>query len=721
MLRAHVRRRASLLRHTAALVALAIGALAVGGGGCGEGPLRRDCFARIWAPNDGAAVLIAADFTGWIPQDLLEDHDEAWRLARIELPPGEYGYLLVRGEEEQLDPQNPLTTWRAAGETEVSLLLVSDCSLPYVVVESATVNQDSATVVARFLASSEGPGVDPASVVAVTADGAALPVEVDPSSAEIRVAAEALSGKHTITISAADEDGAAAPDARAVVWPGRRAASWEDAVLYQVMIDRFYGDDGAALDAPATPGSRAGGTLDGVRDAIERGHFDDLGVTTLWLSPVYTTPDEARPGLDGRLYEGYHGYWSTQPSGVEPRFGGDDALRAVVSAAHQRGLSVILDVVPNHVYEAHPRYVEHGADGWFNPEGCVCGTPDCPWGENIGQCWFTDYLPDLRLERASALRDVTSEISAWVRDFDLDGVRVDAVPMMPRGATRRILRELRRQVAPREATFMLGEVFTGPGVGALGELSAHIGEPGLDSVFDFPLMWALRGALASGTGSFEEVEEILQTEEEDFAGSGVVLSRILDNHDVARFIAAATGDAANDPWLDPPAQPTEPEPYDRMEIALAVLFTLPGIPVLFQGDEIGLTGASDPDNRRVMPADASLTARQVALRDAVARLSSLRACSAALRRGDRRAVSVTGTQYVYARGDDTAAPVLVAISAAPSDSAITLDTADVGDDELVDALTLERFAADASGQLALPMPALSYRVLLRADDPCLPE
>ncbi|MBK8943424.1 MAG: hypothetical protein IPM79_38960 [Polyangiaceae bacterium] len=107
MLRAHVRRRASLLRHTAALVALAIGALAVGGGGCGEGPLRRDCFARIWAPNDGAAVLIAADFTGWIPQDLLEDHDEAWRLARIELPPGEYGYLLVRGEEEQLDPQNP--------------------------------------------------------------------------------------------------------------------------------------------------------------------------------------------------------------------------------------------------------------------------------------------------------------------------------------------------------------------------------------------------------------------------------------------------------------------------------------------------------------------------------------------------------------------------------------------------------------------------------------
>jgi len=240
-------------------------------------------------------------------------------------------------------------------------------------------------------------------------------------------------------------------------------------------------------------------------------------------------------------------------------------------------------------------------------------------------------------------------------------------------------------------------------------------------VFDFPLMWALRGAAASGNGGFDEVEEILLAEEEDFAGSGVLLARILDNHDVARFVAAATGDAANDPWQDPPAQPQSDEPYDRMALALAVIFTLPGIPVLFQGDEVGLTGASDPDNRRVMPAEEDLSARQLALRETVARLSSLRACSLALRHGDRRALEVTGTQYVYARGEDTSSPALVAVSSAPSDSELSLSASDVGAGEWVDALSGERFSPGGSGALALPMPALSARVLLRAEDPCLPE
>src|SRR5690606_34538512 len=98
---------------------------------------------------------------------------------------------------------------------------------------------------------------------------------------------------------------------------------------------------------------------------------------------------------------------------------------------------------PNHVYETHPRYLEHQGDGWFHPSGCVCGTPSCPWGEHIETCWFTPYLPDVRWQHPEAARAARDDVAFWMRRYDLDGLRVDAVPMMPRAATRRIAHEVR--------------------------------------------------------------------------------------------------------------------------------------------------------------------------------------------------------------------------------------------------------------------------------------
>ncbi len=684
------------------------------GPSCGESALKRDCFARVWAPNDGQQRYLAGSFNGWVPEPLFVEHDPAWMLARLKLPAGDHGYMLVDGAGEALDPLNPMTTWRDRDQQEVSLLVVTDCTAPFVHVEAVTVGGNRVGARAQFLASEAGVPIEPTSVAVTTQTGAELPFVVDPETGVIEIAGELPDGKHTLTIRAGDQDGASAPPALLTAWPGRRMTSWEDGVLYQVMIDRFYGDGGAALAPPATPGSRAGGTLDGVRAALERGDLDALGVTALWLSPVYQNPDEPRQGLDGNSYEGYHGYWSTAASGVDARLGGDEALHQLVAAAHERGMAVILDVVPNHVYETHPRYLEHSGDDWFTPADCVCGTEDCPWGENLLRCWFTDYLPDVRLQSHEALADVRAETSRWIRAFDLDGARVDAVPMMPRGATRRMLHDLRHQVAPREATFLLGEVFTGPGIGALNELRFHIGEPGLDSVFDFPLMWSIRSAIAKGEGSFEDAEAILQREEEEFAGSGVLLSRILDNHDVPRFVSAATGEDGNHPWQDPPVQPSEDDPYDRLELAFALTFALPGLPTLFQGDEVGLAGANDPDNRRVMPAEASLLPRQVALREQVGRFAAVRSCSQALRRGDRRSLLATATQYAFERGDEA----WVLLSTAPSASVIELEESDVGAPELVDVFSGERFSSEG-GLFALPMAALGYRWLLAAGDPCL--
>jgi glycosidase len=450
---------------------------------------------------------------------------------------------------------------------------------------------------------------------------------------------------------------------------------------------------------------------------VESGELDELGVTALWLSPVYRNPDVAREGNDGRPYDSYHGYWPLDGRGVDDRIGGQDAFAALVDSAHQRGVAVLLDVVPNHVYEDHPRYREHRSDGWFSPEGCVCGTADCPWNGHIERCWFAPYLPDLLFQNVDAMREVREETRFWAERYQLDGLRIDAVPMMPRSTTRRLAYELRRNVYPRSAHWLLGEVFTGPGTGAVEQLRYHLGPAGLDSVFDFPLMWALHDAIARRTGNFQAVEAVLAAEELSLAGSGAVLARILDNHDTPRFVSVANGDAAGDPWDEPAEQPDGTDPYTKLKLGFAVTFSLAGVPVIYQGDEIGLAGAGDPDNRRVMPPVDALSPAQRDVRDTVARLARLRACSSALRRGGRTPLYVGLHGYAFSRRDGAEVATLV-ISTAATETRISLPAAALEPGSYRDIASGEVFAADAGAPLEVPMEPLSFRILLAAGDAC---
>jgi glycosidase len=87
--------------------------------------------------------------------------------------------------------------------------------------------------------------------------------------------------------------------------------------------------------------------------------------------------------------------------------------------------------------------VEHPERFNHSEPVCVCGLGDCDWGSYIQSCWFTDYLPDLHLQDPGALRMAYEDLLWWQERFDVDGMRVDAVPMMPRAATRRMAHELR--------------------------------------------------------------------------------------------------------------------------------------------------------------------------------------------------------------------------------------------------------------------------------------
>lgn len=716
------------------------GALAAGCGDDGAAPEHvaplRDCPRAIWARpvRAGSDIRVVGSWDDWkTPGILLDARSDGWHTKRIDLPEGEYGYSISEGGERRLDVYEPLTTFR--GDEEVSLLRVPRCDLPELRIDDVetpsptrdalggALSHGSAKIRATFLRGSSGALLAPRSIT-VTREtdaeagqvSATFTIEkVDAATGAIAVTVDDLPrGKHFVRLAATDEAGRKI-EQRVSLFAFPRAPTSVDSVIYHIFVDRFRASNGAALHAPSAPAHRAGGTIDGVRAELEKGTFEPLGVTTLWLSPLATAPSEARIGRSGRLEEGYHGYWQLDTRTVDPRLGGDEAFDRLVEAAHRRGMGVLVDLVPNHVYERHPRFVEHSNDGWFHQgtAKCVCGADDaCSWATEIEHCWFTDFLPDYRFEHPDVMRITAEDAAYWMNRFHVDGVRIDAVPMMPRAATRRIVDSIQTTAAPPAAGFALGEVFTG--TGGFPTIRQYIGPGGLSSAFDFPLMWTMREAIATDSAGFTEVDAIRAQGEEAFAGSGSLLARMIDNHDTSRFLSEAAGDGGQHPWDDPPKAPATDRPYERLKLGLVLLYTLSGIPVLYYGDEVGLAGATDPDSRRVMPDRADLLPQQKQVGLVAHRLGELRTENAALRRGAHETLSVDRDTYVFTRSVPGERPIVVLLSKSATSQTLAVAPNALPDGNYVDAWSRDAFVVKSGAPTVVPMSPVSFRILTPA-------
>ncbi len=448
---------------------------------------------------------------------------------------------------------------------------------------------------------------------------------------------------------------------------------WRDSVMYFVMIDRFANGD-PGNDGPigvTAPADYQGGDLAGLRQKIESGYFDALGVNTLWLTSPLDNADQAGLGTDGYDYSGYHGYWPKDLTRVESRVGTEAELKAVIDAAHARGLRVILDYVMNHVHSESPTYGAHPEWFWPNRNGrggdCICGG-GCSWDDGVErkQCWFTSYLPDFDFRNGDARRWSVANAIEWAQRLGADGYRLDAVKHIEDAWLTDLRGRLDGEVEWDQRFYLVGETYTGDR-----DLIKYYVNPTtmLDGQFDFPLRAQVLEKVLRRQGSMVDLAAFVSGND-TFYGAGAVMSTFLGNHDVPRSIHLAEdaplfGDwdgGRERAWANQPQLPSAASAFERVAVAYTLLYTSPGVPLIYYGDEYGMPGAGDPDNRRFMQWQG-YTAPQTALRDRLARLGAIRAQHVALRRGTRRMLaSATHTMtYEMSAAGDT---VLVALNRA---------------------------------------------------------
>lgn len=488
------------------------------------------------------------------------------------------------------------------------------------------------------------------------------------------------------------------------------APSWlDDAVFYQIFPDRFCNGD-PANDVPSGAWERRGftaqqrewgalplghsegggldfygGDLPGIIQKLD--YLQDLGVNGLYLNPIFTAYTN-------------HRYDTADYFEVDPHLGGNSALADLRRALDQRGMRLVLDVTPNHCGNRHPWFTAAQAD------------PNAPSADYFTfhrhpdeyESWMGHTLLVKLNYGSQKLRDVMyrapdSVMRRWLHEpYRIDGWRLDVANMTARQGMSQlqheVWREMRRAVkADQPQTFFFGENFYDGTPQLQGDqLDATMNYQG----FTLP-MWSWLPGRQMFSDPIPGVEwiDIVPMPAESLAEQwtrfraavpwGIARQQFnqLGSHDTPRILWLMAGDKA------------------LVRLGVAILMTVPGVPCIYYGDEIGLDGGQDPDNRRCMPWDDSAWDKD--LRASYQRLIRLRRTAPALRQGGFQPVYASGGLLVYLRQSAEQRLLMVAYRGPEAPVSLTIPVRHAGFADgttLVDMLTGGTFRV-AEGSLAL--------------------
>ena len=445
----------------------------------------------------------------------------------------------------------------------------------------------------------------------------------------------------------------------------------QDEIIYFLLPDRFENGDpsndrggltGGRLETgfdPTAKGFYHGGDLKGLLSRLD--YIQVLGATAVWLGPIYKNkPVQGAPGHESA---GYHGYWITDFTHVDPHFGDAADLHRLVEAVHARGMKLYLDIVVNHTadvigYRECPKSAcayRSRADYPYTRRGGAAGEPinpgflgDAPpyqTAENFAKLKRPDYaytpfvpageehvkvpewlndpsyyhnrgnssfrgesstmgdfggLDDVMTENPRVVQGFIDIFGAWIDEYGIDGYRIDTAQHVNPEVWQRFVPAMRTRAAARGV----------PNFHIFGEvftnhfdpatLARHTRVDGLPAVLDFGFALAVRETVAGATGT-ERLAELFADDAlyEGGTSGARQLPTFISNHDMGRF-----GYFVRKAW---PAA-TDDEVLRRVKLGYAMLLTLRGVPVIYYGDEQGFAGTgNDQDAREDMFASKTAT------------------------------------------------------------------------------------------------------------------
>jgi glycosidase len=377
--------------------------------------------------------------------------------------------------------------------------------------------------------------------------------------------------------------------------------------IYFLMPDRFCDSDAANNRSRKSPDiydrskSRFyhGGDLRGITSKLD--YIESLGATAIWTTPIYDNNDapdvkemHPEPGSSERVpTTGYHGYGAIDLYGVDEHFGTFDELKEFIDQAHQRGIKVIQDQVANHTGPYHVWVQDPPTATWWNGtskdhlknnwQKWTAMNPRAAYQTqrlNL-EGWFGDVLPDLNQDDPEVARYLIQHSIWWLGVAGFDAIRMDTLPHVPRRFWEQWADCVKREFPD---TRILGELYDQDPVLIAYYQGGRRGHDGvdtkIDTLFDFGLFTPIRNAFAKG----KSVRDVHQMFARDWLYVDPNrLATFLGVHDMPRFMHEKGAS------------------IEGLKLAMTLMMTSRGTPILYYGDELAMAGGEDPDNRRDFP------------------------------------------------------------------------------------------------------------------------